>query len=662
MQTTRIASSVETRATKTFALAIADATGKFTRQMKALAALIKARKNSGQRVADENIVRLRSMQSERIKLRLLIHERKLQEVVRIVTQTKQDESAELAVTELCGTDIDATTKLSVLTSLATSNSRAVMPAMVALFNGGHAKQAQQLFFERLQNGDLARLAHNGEAKIFTIMEILGGIDTSAGQDLSSEYFPELVRRIRHAPKRQLELMTEILGDPKPDGFRYSYEKNNIAQPVKIAAINFLQTAPAAVRERALTYAAKDQDDHVAYNAIIHLNHLWRSQEEMIPAGLEPFALLNIDVLLQLCQLSAEFTWPSAAHADPLLEQFNRCATQLEKAQETNDAAAQAQLTEDALRLEDQLKRITERRVNCLQPLLNRITATLGVPNAQLEASDDADLCAAYLVGTGCVKVNRGVLLEDKPLSEELMSSLLHEIGHLEQDVLVIRMVADDLNLRFGAHSQLLSSLYERYSAGIGYAPSSMFLLAVLRLRDDKPLSPEQRRRAVRLFEAAAATNETHEQVGALSRRMERISDSYEKLESGDLDSKLLLCLRHQTSLAALFKKGAIPAVLLYELRRCGQELEKIVSEGQAKPPSSKAAIAQALRLYHSQERAPLLPLVNRLRTLLMQVLNEEYRELDRQRSALRRSGYHEEEAYAISDRVEIIVKALRKGW
>jgi hypothetical protein len=27
-----------------------------------------------------------------------------------------------------------------------------------------------------------------------------------------------------------------------------------------------------------------------------------------------------------------------------------------------------------------------------------------------------------------------------------------------------------------------------------------------------------------------------------------------------------------------------------------------------------------------------------------------------------KTGYHEAEAYTISDRVEVIVKALRKGW
>ena len=668
MQTTRIANSVEPSSSNNFVQAVTTAAGRFVQHAERLAkraAKVKLRLGSSSPrslLANEETVKLRAVQSERIKLKLLIQERKFDEVLKIATNTKQYESAELAVTDLCAAINDVDTKLELLTRLDQSNSRGTMPAIIAVFNAGHLETAQEIFFQRLENGDLGRLAHNGEAKIFTIMEVLGGIDKSQETDISSEHFEQLVQRLRHAPHRQFELMSEILGDPKPGGFKYSFETNNIALPIRLAAINFLQPAPSAVRERALSYAAKDEDDHVAYNAIIHLNQLWRSQNGMIPTGLELFPLLDIDLLVKLCQVSAAFEWPTAANADELLEQFRITVEQLEQAEAAQDLASKARLEETALRIEDQLKRITERRVNCLQPLLNRITSSLGVPNAQLEASDDEAICAAYLVGTGCIKINRAILLEDKPLSEELMSSLLHEIGHLEQDVLVIRMVADDLNLKFGQHSQLLNSLYALYSAGIGYAPSSMFLLAVLRLRDDKPLTPAQHRRALRLFNAAAATSSIQTRISTLSDRITRISESYNRLESGRLNSKLLSCLTNQNSLATLFKKGIVPSVLLSELRRCSQDLEQLLSERAGKRVATKEAIKQAQKLYQTSERALIEPIVQRLKTLLMQVLSEEYRELDKQRSELRRTGYHEAEAYVISDRVEVIVKALRKGW
>jgi hypothetical protein len=44
------------------------------------------------------------------------------------------------------------------------------------------------------------------------------------------------------------------------------------------------------------------------------------------------------------------------------------------------------------------------------------------------------------------------------------------------------------------------------------------------------------------------------------------------------------------------------------------------------------------------------------------MLVEEHRRLDKDLTEIRRSGYHEAEAYTISDRVDVIVRALRKGW
>jgi hypothetical protein len=67
-------------------------------------------------------------------------------------------------------------------------------------------------------------------------------------------------------------------------------------------------------------------------------------------------------------------------------------------------------------------------------------------------------------------------------------------------------------------------------------------------------------------------------------------------------------------------------------------------------------------MYRSEHREMIAPIVARLKALLIQVLAEEHRRLTKKLSEIRRAGYHEAEAYTISDRVEVIVKALRKGW
>jgi hypothetical protein len=610
---------------------------------------------------DAETVHTRELQSQRIKLRLLARQGQLDLVCRTAITTVDEEIATVAVLEILNADVDNEQRVQMLAKLARSGSQAAIPATVVLFNQRQLELAQSIFLERLNNGELAEMIRHGKAKLFSVLDILGALDEATGTSFSQQYFETLFCTLADSPNRQHLLLAEILGDPKPEGFRCSYERNMISQAVKLQAIALLQHAPVSIIDRALSYGAKSEDDTIAHNSIWSLMHLWRSQHGRIPQGLEPFCLLDINLLVQLCQISSAFQWPDSSGADRVLENFTACLENLER--EQPDTLPFEQLSKQAEQIQEEIVRITECRINSLQPLVDRITAALGVPNAKLAASDDEALCAAYLVGTGSIEINRRILLEDKPLSEELMSSLLHEVGHMEQDVLVIRMIADDLKLKFGQHAQLLLPLYERYAAGIGYAPMSMFLLAVLRLRDDQPLTAAQRQRAMRLLEAAHQTKLGHEQGKILQKRLDHLSGSEEALSQGAYDAQLLLCLRSENSLASLFNRGEIPAVLLYEIRDCRKEIEQIVASlnGHDRIRGDEA-ISQAQTMYHSQNQHLVAPTVERMKTLLLQVLSEEDRRLQKQLSEIRRAGYHEAEAYTISDRVEVIVKALRKGW
>jgi len=609
---------------------------------------------------DPETVQTRALQSQRIRLRLLARQGHLDEVSRVATTTDNEEIATVAVLEILNADIEPAAQNELLVNLARSVSRAAVPSTVVLFNQRQIELAQAIFLERLDNGELAHMIRCGKAKLMSVLDILGALDAARGTSYSNQYFEPLFRSLSDNPRQQHLILAEILGDPRPEGFRCSYERNMISQDVKLHAIALLQHAPIAIIDRALSYAAKDDDELIAHNSIWSLMHLWRSQHGKIPQGLEPFPMLDINLLLQLCQISTAFQWQDASGADEVFRRFGACIEQLEQTEPTS--CDHTHLVKQAEQLQNDIVSITECRINSLQPLVDRITAALGVPNAKLGVSDDEALCAAYLVGTGCVEINRRILLEDKPLSEELMSSLLHEIGHMEQDVLVIRMIADDLNLKFGQHSQLLLPLYERYAAGIGYAPMSMFLLAVLRLRDDRPLTPAQRQRAMRLLEAAHQTKVGHEQAKLLQKRLEHLSLSEQALAQGAYDSQLLTCLRSENSLASLFNRGEVPAILLYEIQNCRQDIERIVIPFAGDSKRHRDSVSLAQQLYHSEHHHLVAPIVERMKTLLLQVLSEEDRRLQKQLSEIRRAGYHEAEAYTISDRVEVIVKALRKGW
>ena len=621
------------------------------------------RKTKSTGVVDPDLLRTRELQSAKIELRLLGRQGRYDDILEIATTSENDEIARLAVLEIVEGEIEPTERIQFLAVIANSFSRAAVPATVVLYNNGEVDLAMSIFLERLANGELARLVQIGCAKLLSVLDLLGALDTVQETDYSSEYFDELFRSLSAMPNKQVEALMEILGDPKPSGPRGLYSDNSITQAVKLKAIALLQYIAVDDKDRALSFAAKDPDDAVARRAVTSLMHLWQSQNAngRVPQGLEPFPLLNTNMLLQMCQMSAAFQWHDGIEADAILQRHADLCEQLDQIDADVDPAHHARVMKQADRAEDELKRLSEHRINMIQPLINGITQALGIPNASISTSDDPSTLAVYEIGGGRIELSRQILFDDKPLSENLMSTLLHELGHMEQDVLVIRMIADDLKLKFGQHAELLYPLYERYAAGIGYAPQSMFLLAVLRLRADRPLNAAQRQRAMRLHQSAFQTKVSAERLTWVRNRLSRLNDSYDELDAGKLDPQLLPCLSNTKAITGWFVQGAVPAVLLYEIENCKQDLATIFDEvvGGTRP---RDIVGWAQKAYHSENRAAVEPIVHRLRVLLMQILGEDCSSLEKEMSEIRRSGYHESEAYVISDRVEVIVKLLRRNW
>ena len=235
---------------------------------------------------------------------------------------------------------------------------------------------------------------------------------------------------------------------------------------------------------------------------------------------------------------------------------------------------------------------------------------------------------------------------------------------MDQDVLMIRMIADDLGIKFGEHRRLLMPLWDRYSHCRGFAPDHMFLLGVLRTRADRPLTEIQRKRAQRLFDSAYQKNAADAEWSALADQLEQVAKSYNSLFAGDHDANLLQGFREQGMLDTLFRQGRVPAILLEEVNRCRARIEELVQSlidsGSCEKKGDTITLAQ--NLYNSKSNDQIVHLVDRLKRLLLYVLDEEYDRLRTSMGNNRKGGYHEEEAYAIDDRAQVIVKALRKDW
>lgn len=607
---------------------------------------------------DQSLARTRALQSTRIKLRLLAHESRYEEIAQIAEATTEDDIANLAIMQLLEADCD---KLPLLRRIADGFSCSSILALIALVNLGDADYARRLFFQRLNGGDLEMLISSGTIQMLPVLDLLTLSSFSTEQIAALSHFENLYKS-QTRPEQKLKVLAEILNDPEPGGFRYVSDVTRLPQSIKLRAIEHVFEFHPIDRERPLFYASTDTDDLVSYRATTALIEYWQTEQGKVPAELEPYPMLDLNMLFYLTWLSSSFEWGEAAQGQ---ERYAELQSQI-KAMEELDRAEQAyefdQLKYSIEQMKKEVMKITDRRVNALQPLINQICQVLNLPYAKC-GSTDQDVAALYLIGEGKVLFSPSVLMEEKPLSEEVMSTLLHELNHMEQDVLVIRMIADDLGLKFGEHAKLLMPLWERYAEGVGYAPDSIFLLAVLRLRDDRPLNAAERKRAMRLYENAKEAKVGHVQFEAVSARTKRIEKSHDLLLEGKYNAQLLTCLRETKGLTSLFQKGDVPAVLLHEIERCREDLHQIVESvhGSSSGWGKKNDVfALAQQMYGSNPEVTAV--AERLKALLIQLLKEEHRRLSRARSDVRRAGYHEAEAYTISDRVEVIVKALRKGW
>lgn len=610
--------------------------------------------------SDDFCVEARQNQEERsrrILLHLLARSGRFDELLEIAETTEIADEAMWVVMEIVAEKPES--MASCLVRLGHGDSLATVPAITALFNEKLSDRMVPLFASRLKSGEMLTLIANGRAKAFSVVDLFGALERCGVKVDSVAHFDQIWDCLSSEPQRQYDLLAEVFGDSAPGGFRYVPEPNLVPVEAKLRALEILLAVRPPGYIRTLWYASRSEDDVTAWNATVALMDYWQSESGKVPELLEPFSMLDTSLLYFLCQMSAAFQWSGPAGVSELHKQL--CDDKAEIERLDPESQRSLGLQDRIERIQEQLIEITERRVESLQPLIDTITRYMNLPHAKLVASD-TDACAAYAIGFGTVLFSRRVLFDDRPLSEDFMASVLHELLHMEQDVLMIRMIADDLNLKFGRHARLLKPLFERYCALMGYAPDSIFLLEVLRRRADLPLTQLERVRAERISEAARECSANTAELERIGERLERIGASYFELKNGSYDQFLLEFLRDDVSPGSLFQNGRVPGILLQEIQSCRQDVRELVGATAGDLPGKQDAIARAQELWLSDAQSPVNDIVDRLKTVLMQVLNEEWRSLERRNSDLRRAGYHEAEAYEISDRVEVIVKAIRKNW
>ncbi len=376
-------------------------------------------------------------------------------LLEIALSASDEEIASLAVMEL---STEANSQCSaMLQELARGSSAAAILAVVALFKLGHVTEAVTIFQSRMVSGDLLFLVKNGKESAFHALNILGCMDDDKGTQ-SLCRFSNILRGLNESER--IHFLSRILGDPRPNGPRYEPAPNRIVPAVKLKAIdillsNFIESEV----QRPLLYAARDRDEEVSRKASEALLQIWRRQQPQNFRCGSPVQDFNF--IVRACLL--------ARSADRNID-------------------AETTSIEEVRKFADE------------------ICATLDLPKAQLSVSECNDRDGAYYPGRGVIEISQALLSKSAAMTDELTSTVLHEIQHLEQDVLVLKAMASHFQLtedekrEFKCVSDRELDFWRAYSAWAGQTPELTFVQMMLNAAcDQSPLSDEQHERAANLY-------------------------------------------------------------------------------------------------------------------------------------------------------------------
>lgn len=133
--------------------------------------------------------------------------------------------------------------------------------------------------------------------------------------------------------------------------------------------------------------------------------------------------------------------------------------------------------------------------NALRPVAEK----MNVPPPRVVASIDSygDALGSYSMGRGTINV-RTEALDRLDLSPSQIKTLTHELGHLEQDATIIRMLADELDVPAAPSTAQIADLRAAYRKSMGRDLDAKFAADVMALRSGNRLSKTELARAIEL--------------------------------------------------------------------------------------------------------------------------------------------------------------------
>ncbi len=216
--------------------------------------------------------------------------------------------------------------------------------------------------------------------------------------------------------------------------------------------------------------------------------------------------------------------------------------------ETALAKMKALRTEHA-GLSEKLKEVAAKRTDGLQKIVNEFCRKNGLPEVPIKESGRlGPTNATYQAGKGEITVGRSDLLT-RSGGVELIADLFHEIVHNQQDMLVVRHIADQLKLDRIRTNYDLERFQQTYESLSGSKLDREYLEQVLSIRerdpDGKELDDLQTQKAIALaasFRAAQPIGAKWRQLGdsyrAVAAELRKLTGDGQNLNAEELVRKL----------------------------------------------------------------------------------------------------------------------------
>lgn len=458
--------------------------------------------------------------------------------------------------------------IEMLREIASSNSHAVGPAIDALFMESDSEKDNAAFKTLLQdrwnNGELIELLKSGK---LTAQDLVNGLD-KGGYSFAEKSVGELFDKLGDHPKLKEAVSIAIV---KEDSLMSkSFENRSIPDSLRLKAIEYLGTQTSQESTRALDSVLRISETQMSQAAKKALMERWTTQKQN-PTGESVSELMLGDRLKRYVSELGSVNWPDKRDLTELRERQRNAQDEVLKAkwnlafEITDDIDAHDELVEkyadkqymenllkdkpaqlaqyrDYLKMEAEAKTLSaeytdvlKSRMKVVESFVKDYCKELGINAPAIEffePGNKAENRGEYYAGKGKILINDSLLASGLAPTDAFLGTLFHEIGHLEQDSLGVRRLADELKIGKQATADEMQKLRELYKDKYKQRelPEEKFIREALAERNGVTLTEGQAVRADKLIDAFAQRQLEADRQEALEKHGEKLSETAKYLK------------------------------------------------------------------------------------------------------------------------------------